>query len=340
MTYSEELTHLTAALQGDEHEFERLIAPYQRELLIHCYRILGSLQDAEDSVQEALLRAWRRLDKFENISFRAWLYKIATNVCLDLLKKHKRRTLPPYASPATSSQVLPGPPLVEEGWLEPFPDHRLPLIEPNPESRYVAKEDISLAFVMALQWLPARQRAVLLLRDVLGFRANETAQTLDISVSAVNSLLHRARAKLRKHYIPAQAVAAIPDDETRLQSLLDQYQQAWETADVPAIIALLKEEVTYAMPPLASWYQGQDPVRELLVNVVFSQVTLGQIQLRALGVNGQPGFAVYQQDRLDSIFKAAGIQVISVEPQTQQISGIIAFLDPTLFPLFELPQTL
>lgn len=339
MNEVEEQAHLAAAQAGDTRRFDDLVDPYRHELLVHCYRILGSLQDAEDMLQETLLRAWRRLDTFENIAFRAWLYKIATNVCLDLVKKQRRRTFPTYDYPAADPQMPPGPPLIEELWLEPFPDHRLPLTEPNPEARYIAKEDVSLAFVAALQRIPGRQRAVVLLRDVLGFRANETAQTLDLTVSAVNSLLHRARVNLSKHYVPIEAMS-IPEDEPLLQTLLDRYKQAWEKADVSALIALLKEEITYAMPPLASWYQGRDAVQLLLVNVVFRQVTSGQFQFRALRVNGQPGFAGYQQDNVDSVFKATGIQVVSIDKQAQQVSGIIAFLEPRLFPLFDLPLTL
>lgn len=339
MNKIDEQAALAGAQAGDTKQFEDLVNPYRQELLVHCYRTLGSLQDAEDMVQETLLRAWQKLDTFEHIAFRAWLYKIATNACLDHLKKQQRRRLPTQDYPVADPLMPPGIPLVEKTWLDPFPDHRLPFIGTDPEAQYTAKEAVSLAFLAALQLLPARQRAVILLRDVLSFRASETAQVLDMTVSAVNSLLNRARANLNKHYSQTETVVPA-DDDSMFQPLLDRYQQAWESADVATIIALLKEEVTYAMPPLTAWYQGREAIRLILTNAVFQQSETNPMKLQALRVNGQPGFAIYQQEPTNATFKAIGIQVISIDRQTSRISDVIAFLKPTLFPLFHLPPTL
>jgi RNA polymerase sigma-70 factor (ECF subfamily) len=188
---------LAAARAGDQHEFGGLTEPYRRELQLHCYRILGSLQDAEDTVQETMLRAWRKLNTFEGrASLRAWLYRIATNACFDALAKRPRRVLPVSAQPAADPRAPMSPPLTEPIWLEPYPDDLIAEPEAGPEARYTARESVALAFIAALQSLPPRQRAVLILRDVLDWQASEVAQTLDLTVSAANSALHRARVTL------------------------------------------------------------------------------------------------------------------------------------------------
>ena len=201
MLESNEAGRVAAALAGDQNEFSDLVEPYRHELQVHCYRMLGSLHEAEDMVQETFLRAWRRLETYAGrASLRAWLYRIATNVCLDALEKRPRRTLPVRSQPPAEPSALPAPPLTELIWLEPFPDDLLDDVEPTPEARYALHESITLAFLTALQLLPPRQRAVLIMRDVLDWDASEVAELLDMTVSAVNSALHRARVALNKNY--------------------------------------------------------------------------------------------------------------------------------------------
>lgn len=233
-----------------------LIDPYRRELLLHCYRLLGSLHDAEDIVQETMLRAWRHFGTFTckgPNSLRTWLYTIATNASLDALKKRSPRTMPVVSFPEADSKLPVAPRSSEALWLEPFPDNWLTEATENPEARYTRAESVSLAFLTALQLLPARQRAILILSDVLDWRANETAQLLDISVSAVNSALHRARVTLEKHYYserPEIAQFRRTDDATHV--LLSRYLLAWESDDIDGLVALLKEDATMAMPPVPS----------------------------------------------------------------------------------------
>jgi RNA polymerase sigma-70 factor (TIGR02960 family) len=224
---------LAAARDGDPGQFSELTEPYRHELQVHCYRILGSLHEAEDMVQETFLRAWRRLGTYEGrASFRAWLYKIATHACLDFLdQKRSRRLLPHTSLPASDPHAQIASPAAELAWLEPFPDEWLN--DPsavNPEARYTATESVSLSFLTALQALPPRQRAVLILRDVLDFSAGETAEVLEITVSSANSALHRARSTLTGRYHgrhPEETTASLTDERT--QSLLDHFVKAWET---------------------------------------------------------------------------------------------------------------
>src|SRR5215213_2025546 len=261
---SEQNARLDAARHGDADQFGELTEPYRRELQVHCYRILGSLHEAEDIVQETMLRAWKRLDTYEGrASFRAWLYKIATNACLDALdQRRSRRLLPNQCGPAADPQTQISPPSPELVWLDPIPDEWLGDISAlNPEARYSESESISFAFLTALQALPPRQRAVLILRDVLDFSANETAEVLELTVSSVNSALHRARTALsqsyqeREHQVPINS----PSDE-RTKWLLDHFVKAWERADVDGLVALLKEDAAFAMPPSPFWYQGRQSI--------------------------------------------------------------------------------
>jgi len=335
-----EPAHLAATRIGDKKEFEKLTNPYRRELLVHCYRILGSLHDAEDSVQETMLRAWKRLDTFkEHISFRGWLYKIATNVCFDLLKKRRRRSLPTQEYPAANPQMSLGPPLSESLWLEPFPDARMPPMENDPEYRIIVKESVTLAFIATLQLLSAHQRAVLILRDVLGFRASEAAEILDLTVSAVNSLLHRARVNLSKDYDPNEALT-LPYEDESIHKLLDQYRHAWETADVTALVALIKEDATFAMPPLSAWYQSREAILQFLDFVIFRHAAPGEIRLRPVRANGQPAFATYERNPDSGTFAASGIQLITIDIHMLQIANIISFRDAELVSRFDLPATI
>lgn len=338
-----ETTHLAAARTGDPNEFSGLTEPYRRELQLHCYRLLGSLQDAEDLVQETLLRAWRRLDTFEGrASFRAWLYKIATNACLDTLDKRPRRALPTTThSPSDPHQPVV-PPITEPIWLEPFPDELLPAATTiSPEARYAVRESISLAFLAALQLLPPRQRAVLILRDVLDWHASEVAELLDMTVSAVNSALHRARTTLAQHYHSGNLDPPEPADET-MRALLDRYMQAWETADVPALIALLKEDAVLTMPPSPSWYQGRAAISAFLTSVVFGGPGHVRGRLQPARANGQPAFALYHYDEASRTYRAFAIQVLTFgySASSGQLAEVAIFLNPALFTPFGLPLEL
>ncbi|HXV43060.1 MAG TPA: sigma-70 family RNA polymerase sigma factor [Anaerolineae bacterium] len=327
--------HLAAAQAGDSDEFGSLTEPYRRELQLHCYRLLGSLHEAEDLVQETLLRAWRRLDTYEGrASFRAWLYKIATNACLDTLDKRPRRALPVATQPRAELDQPPAPPGTDPIWLEPFPDELLPEATAlGPEARYAMRESISLAFLAALQLLPPRQRAVLILRDVLDWRASEVAELLDMPVSAANSTLQRARTTLAQHYRAGHSDSPPPADETML-ALLDRYMRAWESADVTALVALLKEDAVLSMPPSSAWYQGRVTIAAFLRAVPFAQET-GRWRARPTRANGQPAVAFYQWDETGQIYRAFGIQVLSLDHAG--IAEMTTFINPAHFSLFDLP---
>src|SRR5690348_14902337 len=247
-----------------QREFERLADPLRRELKVHCYRMLGSVHEAEDLVQETLLRAWRGFDTFDaGGSFRAWLYRIATNACLNALESRKRaqRLLPDQIGPAATG--MPAGPATEVAWLEPYPDSGLIGVvdeAANPEARYTSREAVKLAFVAAIQQLPPRQRAVLLLCDVLGWAAAEAATLLGGSTASINSALQRARETLAKRYPDGRPVEAPRPDATQ-QMLLDRYLLAWEGLDLDSFVSLLKEDATYTMPPLPQWYAGRDAIR-------------------------------------------------------------------------------
>jgi RNA polymerase sigma-70 factor (ECF subfamily) len=323
-----------------------LIEPYRQELLLHCYRLQGSLHDAEDAVQETMLRAWRHFGTFTEKgpgSLRSWLYTIATNTSLDALKKRSARTLPPAASPAWDPQRPVAPRGTEALWLEPFPDSWLTSSEAqteNPETRYTRHESVSFAFLTALQLLPPRQRAILLLSDVLDWRAVEIAQLLEISVGAVNSALHRARVTLEKNYPDSQrevARAYRPDAAT--STLLTRYLQAWETDDVDGLIALLKEDATLSMPPVPSWYQGREAIRTILLAVLFPSGMQNRWRLSPTRANGQPAFAVYRADEATRSYQAFAIQVLMLDESRfpMQVASVTAFLGPELVASFGFP---
>jgi len=257
----ETTTLLEAARRGDEGAFVRLVEPHRRELHAHCYRMLGSLHDAEDAFQDAQLRAWRGIPRFDGrSSLRTWLYRIATNTSLDVIGKRPERTLPIDHGPPSDPFDGPGEPLVETVWIEPYPDEQLGLEDgyAAPDARYEARESVELAFVAALQHLPARQRAVLILREVLGYSANEVADTLETSTPAVNSALQRAR-KTIDETLPERSqqetLRTLGDD--RVREMVEGYMDAWERGDVDAVTAMLAEDATITMPPMATWFQGE-----------------------------------------------------------------------------------
>ena len=338
---------LAAARQGDASRFSELTEPYRRELQVHCYRILGSLHEAEDMVQETMLKAWKRLDTYEGrSSFRAWLYKIATNACLDFLDRRKSRRLLPFQelSPADPHAAIL-PPTVEISWLEPFPDEWLgDKSALNPEARYSDAESISLAFLIALQMLPPRQRAVLILRDVLDFSANEAAEVLELTVPSVTSALHRARTTLSQRYPHDQMEASVMSAvDERTQRLLDQFVHAWESADVEGLVALLKEDAALAMPPSPSWYEGAQSIGVFTAATVFGEggmfpgPAVQRWRLLPTRANGSPAFAMYQRGG-DGQYHAFGVIALTLDGD--QLSQIISFIDPSLPPLFGFPDTL
>jgi len=325
-------------------EFGRLVEPYRRELKLHCYRMLGSLHEADDLVQETYLRAWRSFDTFEGSgSLRGWLYRIATNACLNAIeaRKHAQRVLPDQQGPAAAMIAMPDrPPPTEVAWLEPYPDSYLEGIAddaPNPETRYSAREAVQLAFVAAIQQLPPRQRAALLLCDVLGWAAAETATLLGGSTASINSALQRARDTLAKHYPngrPAQAPRPTPTQ----QQLLERYLRAWEGHDIDGFVALLKEDATFTMPPWLQWYAGRRAIGSFFT---LAWKTCGGLRLIPTAANGQPAFAVYERSAADGRWAAHAIQVLAFEGE--MISALTLFVPPVgpqLFDAFGLPPVL
>src|SRR5215472_2028488 len=264
MSTASERDLLEAAQRGDDDAFGRLAGPYRAELHAHCYRMLGSAADAEDALQEALLRAWRGLPRFEGrSSVRSWLYRITANACLRAIERRPKRVLPIDYAPAADPHDGPAAPVTETVWLEPYPDEKLGLASglAGPGARYEQRESVELAFIAALQHLPARQRAVLILRDVLGFSARETAEALETTPTGVDSALQRAH-KTVDERLPErsqQEVLSLLDDQ-RLREIVEGYADAWERADVDAIVAMLTDEAAFTMPPLPTWYRGREAV--------------------------------------------------------------------------------
>jgi len=327
---------LVAARAGDHEAFERLVEPFRRELLAHCYRILGSMEDAEDLLQETLLRVWLRLETFAGrASLRAWLYKVATNACLDALDARRRRGLPRLVH-ARGNPLAPLPaPEKQAAWVEPFPDEWVDgQPEVYPEARYDRRESITLAFVAALQRLPGRQRAALLLRDVLGFGSDETATLLEMTPAAMNSALQRARSSLRQ---AGEAPGAHPLDALH-SNLLTRYVAAWESADAAALVALLREDAALTMPPLPVWFGGRDDIRRFVEDYLFQGSELFRVRLVPVRASGAPAFAVYQRDPR-GVFRAAAIHVLTLgQDGIQTIDDFLSF-DGSLLRRFGLPLT-
>jgi len=282
----------------EQQDYDRLVEPHRAELRAHCYRMLGSAQDAEDALQEALLRAWRGLEKFEGrSSLRSWLYRIATNVCLKMLERRPRLVLPVDYGPPSDPHDPPAAPLVESVWIEPFPDERLGLGDAlaGPEARYDQRESVELAFIAALQHLPARQRAVLILRDVLGFSAREVAATLDATPAAIDTALQRAHKNVQER-LPArsQQVTLRALGDRRLRAIVDRFVAAWERADVDAVVGLLAEDALLTMPPIPTWFRGRDGIGAFLATRPLSGAV--PTRLVATSANGQPAFGHYTWD--------------------------------------------
>jgi RNA polymerase sigma-70 factor, ECF subfamily len=317
---------LDAARAGDETAYGRLVEPYRGELHAHCYRMLGSVYDAEDALQDTLLRAWRGLARFEGrSSLRSWLYTIATNSCLNVIARRPKRVLPIDYGPAADPHGGPGEPLVESVWIEPYPDERLGLEDgfAGPEARYEQRESVELAFIAALQHLPANQRAVLILREVLGFSAREVADALDTTVASVNSALQRAR-KAVDERLPEQSQQAtlrsLGDD--RLSEIVDGYVEAWQRADVDALVGMLTEDATFAMPPLQTWFGGREAIAVFLAGWPLSGQWRWQV-LRARA-SGQEALAFYTWDESEQSYLPFALNVLGL--RGTQISDVTAFL--------------
>jgi RNA polymerase sigma-70 factor, ECF subfamily len=329
---------LEAARRGDGEAYGRLVEPYRAELHAHCYRMLGSVPDAEDALQEALLGAWRALPRFEGrSSLRSWLYKIATNACLKAIERRPTRVLPIDYGPAADPHDGPGEPLVESVWVDPYPDERLGLEDglAAPQPRYEQRESVELAFVAALQHLPARQRAVLILRDVLGFSAREVAAALETTPAAVDSALQRAH-KAVDQRLPEQSqqatLGALGDGA--LREVVDGYVEAWERGDVEALVAMLAEDATMAMPPLPTWYRGREAVAAFLrARPLAGEARWRLVPARA---NGQLAFGHYIWDEEKRSFTPHGLNVLSL--RGARIQEITAFLTPEAFGRFGLPE--
>ncbi|AZM50892.1 RNA polymerase subunit sigma-70 [Streptomyces sp. WAC 06738] len=321
---------------GAEEDFLRLSDPYRRELLAHCYRMLGSVHDAEDLVQETYLRAWRSYGTFEGrSSLRTWLHTIATRACLTALERRQRRPLPtglggPGDDPAGELTERP-----EVPWLEPVPDVLVEPSEADPAAVVGSRESVRLAFVAALQHLPPRQRAVLLLRDVLRWKAAEVAELLDTSTASVNSALQRARAQLEKA-APSEESVAEPADAAR-RELLDRYVEAFVTKDVREIVRLFTEDVVWEMPPVPEWFRGPGRVATLVS--VQCPYAPGEARLLPVGLNGQPGYALYTRGP-DGDHHPFALHVLTVAPGGDAISHVGCFFDTSLFATAGLPAVL
>ncbi|MEU7481615.1 sigma-70 family RNA polymerase sigma factor [Lentzea sp. NPDC042327] len=302
-------------------DFATAVDPYRRELLAHCYRMLGSLHDAEDLVQETYLRAWKSYDRFEGrSSVRTWLYRIATNACLTALESRARRPLPSGLGTRGATQDDPLTQDHEVPWLEPFPT--------DPAAIVAERESTRLAFVAALQHVSPRQRAVLILRDVLRLSAAETADRLDMTVAAVNSALQRAHDRLKD----------LSEDQVTepggARELLDRWVEAFVAKDIPAIVALFSEDVVWEMPPYPQWYRGPDMIAWHLVHQC--PAVPGRARMIATEANGQPAYGLYLADG-DGVFRPFNLQVLEVGHD--RITRVSSFFDLSLFPRFGLPST-
>jgi RNA polymerase sigma-70 factor (ECF subfamily) len=322
------------SVRSVDEDFDEVTRPYRRELLAHCYRMLGSVHEAEDLVQETYLRAWRAYDGFEGrSSLRTWLYRIATNACLNALDSRRRRPLPTGLGAPSSD---PADPLVERGevpWLEPVPDALVMGESADPATVVTTRSSVRLALVAALQHLPPRQRAVLVLREVMRMSAAEVAEMLDTTVAAVNSSLQRARAQL--------AAAGLSEDDVteptdpRRRALLESYVKALEAKDVRAIAAVFAEDAIWEMPPFVSWYRGADAIGELVGTHCPAEP--GGLRAVPTSANGAPAYGIYLRDE-DGGWDAFQLHVLTVTGE--RISHVVSFFDLTLFPTFGLPMRL
>jgi RNA polymerase sigma-70 factor (TIGR02960 family) len=340
MAQASEAELLAAVRRGDEVAFERLVAPHRRELLAHAYRMLGSVHDAEDALQDTLLDAWRGIGGFEGrSSLRAWLYRIATNACLRL--RSRRRVLTPDHGPSRTDTTDLGEIVSEPIWLEPWVDEgpaaaaNDATVAADPADRYGRRESVELAFVAALQFLPGTQRAVLLLRDVLGFSAAETADLLDTTQASVNSAMQRARKAIDERMperSQAEELEALGDDGQR--EVIDAFVSAWEAADVDRLTSLLASDARFTMPPLPAWFDGLDAVIAFFRDRIFD----ARWRVVAGRANGQLAVLGYRRSDGDGAFHLAGLNVLTV--RGGRIAAIDSFLDPAVHARLGIPPTI
>ena len=328
------MTQMVTADTRIDDDFLRLADPYRRELLAHCYRMLGSVHDAEDLVQETYLRAWRSYDRFEGrSSLRTWLHRIATRACLTALESRSRRPLPTgLGAPGSDASD----PLVEQRevpWLEPIPDAMVGSAGSDPADVVADRQSLRLALIAALQHLPPRQRAVLVLREVLNWRAAEVAEVLDTTTTAVNSILQRARAQLEQA-APTEDDIVEPDDAEQ-RRLLDRYVAAFEAKDIGAIVDLFTKDAVWEMPPFTGWYQGAENIGRLIDTQCPARGP-GDMRLIPTRANGQAAFGLYMRD--GDVYRAFNLPVLTIGPDG--ITHVACFFDLSLFPIFGLPETL
>jgi RNA polymerase sigma-70 factor, ECF subfamily len=317
---------LEAARSGDQGAYQRLVELHRSELLAHCYRMLGSVHDAEDALQDALLRAWRGLPGFEGrSSLRSWLYRIATNTCLDLIGKRPKRVLPVDYGPPRDPHDGPLPPLAESAWVEPFPDEALGFEDgyAAPEARYERRESIELAFIAALQNLPPNQRAALILREVLGFSAREVAAILDTTTTSVNSALQRARKSVDER-LPEQSQQATLRSlgDEGMREVVQGYVDAWDRGDIEGVVAMLTEDACFSMPPAPSWHRGSEALAAFLeVGPLSGDWRWRHVLIRA---SGQPALAFYCWDQPAGAYLAFALNVLTI--RDRRISDVTAFI--------------
>ena len=325
---------LDRARAGDDDAFERLVAPYRSQLHAHCYRILGSVHDADDALQDTLLGAWKGLAGFEGrSSLRGWLYTVATHAAMRVGSRRPKRQLSLDLAPPLEATHDLGEPIAESAWLEPYPGSLVDgLGALDPAARYDVRESVELAFVAALQHLPATQRAVLILRDVLAFSAAEVATALDTTVPAVNSALQRARASLESRRGPVSQQQTLRDlGDERLEELVEAFVAAWERSDVEALLDLLVEDARLSMPPLPAWFDGRDAVRRFLAERMFATPW----RLVPSGANGQLALGCYQ-GTADGGFRLGGVTVLTL--RGDRVADLTSFLAPVVDRRFELPD--
>jgi len=312
-------------------DFARLADPFRGELLAHCYRMLGSVHDAEDQVQETLIRAWRSYGEFEGrASLRTWLYRIATNACLRALENSSRRPLPSgLGDPSEYPEAPLAAPRPEVPWLQPIPDAMVSAGSADPAEIVASRQSIRLALIAALQYLPARQRAVLILRDVLRWRAAEVADLLGTTTAAVNRMLQRARARLQQAAPDEDQIHEPADPADR--DLLDRYTTAFLNADIMAVMRLLRDDAVFEMPPLPTWFTGRELIGRFLQSRVLTEP--GRFQMIPAAANGQPALATYMRGH-DGVYRAHAIQVLTIA--ASRVARVTLFNDPGLFATFGL----
>jgi RNA polymerase sigma-70 factor (ECF subfamily) len=328
------MTLKAAMTAGESEKFERQLGALRTELIAHCYRMTGSAHEAEDLVQETYLRAWRSYSGFEGrASLRTWLYRIATNVCLTAIERRSRRPLPAGLGPPSDDPEGPaGVQALEVPWLEPIPTTAAREDAVDPAAVAVSRDGVRLALIAGLQYLSAKQRAVLILRDVLEWPAAEAAQVLGTSTTAVNSMLRRARAQLAR-VMPAEDQLTEPGDPGQ-RELLRRYAAAFENADQSALVSLLRQDATLEMPPQPAWFAGAASATRFLTAHVLTSP--GRFVLLPTEANGQPAFAIYQREP-SGAYEAHGVQVLTITGD--RVARIVIFLNPSLFPAFGLPAT-